>query len=374
LDRPTFPTNTLAQFHTDPHPDADTPPPSTFEEYLLSPLNMLEAGANCWPNYPFGSGLDDCSYATTLDGWFGDLGDLNHENVAVASYLLDWIAWLRAEFNVDGFRLDTALYIPKPFLAEFQKAADVLIIGEVVTYNLTLSGSFQDGVLTGLLNFPITEQVKTTFSTRGSFVAFSSLLATQNTAALYSDVHMLSNFIDNHDGDRFLYNHTGDNVMVGNALTWSLLWHGIPSTYYGTEVEEVAGREDCRTSMWGTKGGWGNGVGGELGVMGEFVKSLHGVRREFGLAFGGKDAASYARVVAAHDDVMAFVRGDLLVIVNNRGEGGEPMNVCVDVGGGTGKAGKTARVVVGEATVTVDEDGLEVCVAGANTGPLVLAM
>jgi glycosidase len=78
-----------AQFHQDPHPDA-----VPFADYLLDPLTMMEAGPECWPYYTFGP--DTCDFTTILDGWFGDLGDLNHENPDVQTYLLDWIDYMRS--------------------------------------------------------------------------------------------------------------------------------------------------------------------------------------------------------------------------------------------------------------------------------------
>ena len=93
----------------------------------------------CWPNYDFGGG---CNYTVVLDGWFGDLADLRQEHTATASYLLDWIRATVAKYELDGLRLDTATYIPRWFLQQFQAAANVYIVGEVVTTNGTLHRSY----------------------------------------------------------------------------------------------------------------------------------------------------------------------------------------------------------------------------------------
>ncbi|GMI13364.1 hypothetical protein TrVE_jg3005 [Triparma verrucosa] len=333
-----------------------------FEEYLKNPYTMMEAGDACWPYYDFGHG---CNETVILDGWFGDLGDLNHEDEPTAQYLLKWIGDMQKNYDIDGFRLDTALYIPKPFLEKFQEEAGVYITGEVVTYNQTLHSSFQDGsALTGLLNFPITEFVKPTFSVGGgvNFVDFASLL--ENQKSLYSSVHLLTNFVDNHDGDRFLTNHT--LAQLENALTWSWLWHGIPSFYYGTEVPTVAEATDCRTSQWNDE--TGEFLDGSEGKIGELMTNLNEIRREFGLAFGGVNAFSLGAVLKAGEEGwMAFERSGLLAVVSN----GDPKTACFKspccpTGEDLLKVG--AR---GEEEPNVACDGEEVCVELVDGAPLV---
>ena len=46
--------------------------------------------------------------------------------------MLDWIRSMVAKYGVDGLRLDTVSYVPKWFLTQFQAAADVYIVGEVL--------------------------------------------------------------------------------------------------------------------------------------------------------------------------------------------------------------------------------------------------
>ena len=74
--------------------------------------------------------------------WFPTpLGDLRQENGEVASMLRTWISDLVSSYNVDGLRLDTADFIPLPFLKTFRKAAAVPILGEVTTYNVSYAMS-----------------------------------------------------------------------------------------------------------------------------------------------------------------------------------------------------------------------------------------
>ena len=41
------------------------------------------------------------------------------------------------EYDVDAFRLDTAIYMPKDFLKELQEAAGVEILGETTVNNIS---------------------------------------------------------------------------------------------------------------------------------------------------------------------------------------------------------------------------------------------
>lgn len=280
-------------------------PGETMAEYVRNPLKMYDAG-NCWPYYNLGDG--SCNYTKLLDGWFGDLPDLNQENPDIRKYLLNWIEYMAVHYGIDGFRLDTALYMPKDFLKAFQEAAGVYMIGEVVTYNFTLHQSFSSS-LTGLLNFPITEHIKAAFNTSGSLSSYSELLATQASEG-YPDLHLLGNFVDNHDNDRFLYSLEGNVLQLQNALTWSLLHHGIPIIYYGTEQFEVSNVGDPRTSMWPHFG---------RSDMYEFLKGLNELRQQYGLAAHGDHVRELAWPVASADNFLAFTRGALLVVVTNIG-------------------------------------------------------
>lgn len=63
--------------------------------------------------------------------WLYNLADLNHENEAVVSELLNWVRWLVKTFQVDGLRIDTCLYVPHWFWTKFSEAAGVYTVCEV---------------------------------------------------------------------------------------------------------------------------------------------------------------------------------------------------------------------------------------------------
>ena len=376
------------QFNLLPHPD-----PVPFSSYLRDPYTMMEAGSQCWPYYDFSG---DCNYTIIEKGWFGDLGDLNHDNPDVRKYLLDWIRSMKKKYNLDGFRLDTALYIPTDFLAEMQESAEVLITGEVVVLNVSLHACYQS-YLDGLLNFPVTENIKPTFnSSGGSFTPFASVLSEQ-LAANYVNPHTLFNFVDNHDSPRFMYSHTPSEFA--NAATFVFLWHGVPVWYYGSEVVEVATAEDERVSQW-DRGGFREG--GDTFAGGLAVK-LNALRDEFGFGRGQENrevrgvreeaftgyrrptpetfrthgclltptvSQKLAEVLEVEEKFMVFRRGGATVVVSNYG-GREEGKVCWEAVGGDGDLEERLGYY-DEVEVFVEGEDGEICVTIGSL-PMVLA-
>eukprot|EP00927_Polykrikos_kofoidii_P070209 TRINITY_DN6620_c0_g1_i3.p1 TRINITY_DN6620_c0_g1~~TRINITY_DN6620_c0_g1_i3.p1 ORF type:complete len:453 (-),score=52.37 TRINITY_DN6620_c0_g1_i3:69-1391(-) len=285
----------------------------TLQEYLNQPRSMFDAG-DCWPHYVIDmSGR--CNYTVLLDGWFGDLGDLRQEDPATAKYLLSWIEYMVKHYNLDGLRLDTALFMPRDFVSDLQQQADVFILGEIVMHNFTLHRSFV-GPVSSLLNFPLTEHLQYIFSSKGNMNDLHKLLVTQADEKYPLNGALLGNFIDNHDRDRFLFNHSNEGshqslMQMKNALAFILLWQGIPVVYYGTEAVSVANMSDARTSMWHT--GYRNNT------LTAFLSLVHSVRRKYGMAHGGEYATAAGTLVAVDSHRLTFQRGGLTVTVNNIG-------------------------------------------------------
>jgi len=286
-------------------------PGEPFASYVQHPATAV--AANCWPNYG-----PSCNMTVVEQGWFGDLADLRQEDEVTRAYLLSWIKDMVGRYGLDGLRLDTAIYMPRWFLSELQQAAGVYMIGEVVTHNFTFHRSYTPP-LQGLLNFPVTGHLPEIFTPGGSLLRLRDLLA-QQEASGYPDLHLLGNFIDNHDGDRFLHSQ-GDLSQVRNGLVWALLHHGIPIVYYGTEQVSVSDRKDMRMSMWphyGTTDTY------------RFLAQLNALRRDHGLAAGGRHVAEPARVVSASAQALAFARGELMALLGNGGAGAAAVEVCVE--------------------------------------------
>lgn len=331
-------------------------PGQSLDNYIKKPVTMGEAGEGCWPMYNFS---DRCNYSIVLDGWFGDLADLRQENPGVSAYLVRWIRYMAETYSIDAFRLDTALYVPKWFLAKLQDAAGAPIIGEVQTYNMSLHRSFAPP-LAGVLNFPIADQLSRIFSPDGLMSELHHLLDSQ-AALHYPDPHFLGNFIDNHDCDRFLFNHSGDLTQVRNGLILTLFYHGLPIVYYGTEQPPVSNASDERTSMWPDR----YDTSSELY---SYLARAHAVRRAFGFSSGGRHASSLAKTLGADDHHIVIRRGDLFVLVSNLGSGAGSSEVCVP---GTLEPFEALVPVLGSGGASAADDQL--CFHSSGGEPTVFA-
>ncbi len=79
------------------------------------------------PNYrdqthfdPYASDRDKKKMA---DGWFTEqMPDLNQSNPYVANYLIQHAIWCVEQFGVDGWRIDTYIYVDMPFMNRCNKA------------------------------------------------------------------------------------------------------------------------------------------------------------------------------------------------------------------------------------------------------------
>eukprot|EP00446_Apocalathium_sp_SHHI-4_P091562 CAMPEP_0177437722 /NCGR_PEP_ID=MMETSP0369-20130122/2357_1 /TAXON_ID=447022 ORGANISM="Scrippsiella hangoei-like, Strain SHHI-4" /NCGR_SAMPLE_ID=MMETSP0369 /ASSEMBLY_ACC=CAM_ASM_000364 /LENGTH=717 /DNA_ID=CAMNT_0018909209 /DNA_START=3 /DNA_END=2157 /DNA_ORIENTATION=- len=209
-----------------------------------------------------GAGNFDCpGYNQTLiwEGWFYDLGDLNHSHPFVVKKQLEWIEWVKEQFDIDAIRLDTSPYMPWTFLAKLQEAAHpVQIHGEVTTTNISFHASFQkyptgDGgfkVLAGMENFPPFYMATPGFcgdpGQPSSPVATWDLrklgqTMTEQTEGPYVTVDGLMNFVDNQDYTPVAKTCGSDESRIKNSLTWVFFCYGIPLWHPHRDVGHRAG-------------------------------------------------------------------------------------------------------------------------------------
>lgn len=239
----------------------------------------------------------------TQQGWFYDLGDLNQSDPFVRTKQLEWISWFVTTYDIDLLRLDTAPFMSFDFLSQLQAAAQVPIIGEVTTTNMTFHAQFQENpptggerVLDGVLNFPLYYSALAGFC--GQWFPFSTYNLTflgermvEQLAAPYQDLDTLGNFIDNHDVPRITKTCNHDLSRVKNAIAWTMLMKGVSIVYYGTEelLEEV------RESLWDK--GFNRSTD-----MYQYIRSLNAVRKDIALA-------SQEVVPTDCDEMLVFTRG-----------------------------------------------------------------
>ncbi|CAJ1438867.1 unnamed protein product [Effrenium voratum] len=280
------------------------------------PENWEQTECACFPG---NSGVNCPSYNAQqqVEGWFGSLGDLNHSHPFVREQLLKYVSGLVKDYHIDGFRLDTAIYIDKGFLSEVQDAAGVEILGEATVNNLTyqsflMRGEREERVLSGLLNFPPFYQVPEAFCgyiMGGDFGDYSAqgtwkkrpnmkglgLVMSNQQDSAYENSDLLGNFVDNHDEfARIAHYCKFDQQRIRHALTWVMFTQGIPIVYYGTEQSlsghqtkvNNPGQDALRESMWQT--GYDT-----TAPLYRFLAQLNKVRKSLQMGTGESDVKNY---------------------------------------------------------------------------------
>lgn len=184
-----------------------------------------------------------------VDGWFTEqMPDLNQSNPFVANFLIQHALWCVEEFGVDGWRIDTYIYVDGAFMNRCNKALTdeypkMTLVGEswvgatsnqaFFTKNRYMS-SFKS-------NLPGTIDFQTLF--KGIMPALTQppngvneLYQTKSNDFLYEDPMANVIFLDNHDMSRF-FSVVGENIKRQKiGIQWLLTERGIPQMYYGTEV------------------------------------------------------------------------------------------------------------------------------------------
>lgn len=208
----------------------------------------------------------------------GGLDDLNTDNPVVRRALRrSYGYWIR-EAGVDGFRVDTAFYVPPVFFGDFLYSKDPAAPGMVEVARRTgrrqfhvfgegfgidrpgedkqarkieayMRGPQGQPLLPGMLNFPLYGALGDVFA-RGRPAAELGDRITR-MMAVHRAPHLMPSFVDNHDVDRFLAG--GNEAGLRQALLALMTLPGIPVIYYGTEQ----GYTEPRAAMFAA--GYGSG-------------------------------------------------------------------------------------------------------------------
>lgn len=181
------------------------------------------------------------------------LADFNTENPNVVKWLYDTYTYWQS-YGVDGFRLDALKHIPRePFWINFanlmlSKNPNFFMFGEVFNgdpggdYSPTYYTYKSDGTCSniGMLDFPLYFKIQEVFVYKGPYSSINWVLdrddwycKDKKTGKKWSQY--LVTFIDNHDVPRF----KGDQTDLMDALNLLFTIRGIPSLYFGTEVEHL---------------------------------------------------------------------------------------------------------------------------------------
>ncbi|CZT09340.1 hypothetical protein WAI453_003201 [Rhynchosporium graminicola] len=199
--------------------------------------------------------IDYNNVASIKNCWMGDnvvsLPDLRNEDSAILNIWTSWIANLVSKYKIDGIRLDSAQQLNNAFLAPFEKAAGVYVIGEVFNGNPSYTCAYQKDV-SGLMNFPAYFWIRRAFeSTSGSISELVNGINTMKSTC--ADTTLLGSFMENHDVTRFA-SVQGDFSLAKNAIAFTMLADGIPIIYEGQEQHYSGGEVPYnRDAVWFSK-------------------------------------------------------------------------------------------------------------------------
>jgi glycosidase len=205
------------------------------------------------PNYKEQTQFDPYAAAydkkKMTDGWFTDqMPDLNQGNPYVANFLIQHALWCVEEFGVDGWRIDTYIYVDMPFMNRCNKALldefpRITMVGESwvdATSNQAYfrTNNFQTPFKS---NLPGSIDFQTLFhgiipALNQPITGVNQLYQTLANDFLLKDPTTNFIFLDNHDMSRF-FSVIGENVKKQKVgIQWLLTERGVPQLYYGTEI------------------------------------------------------------------------------------------------------------------------------------------
>lgn len=266
------------------------------------------------------------------------LDDLNTENPLVRETLKDSYKYWIKEISVDGFRVDTAMYVPKEFWKDFflsengimSQKENFISFGEVWLTSKPLSDeaekeieTYFDNGFNAMLDFPLNEEIKRVIK-GGQPTKFLAYRLERRNHLL--DKGLLVTFIDNHDMERFLKG-TQPNVLK-QALLFIMTIPGMPVIYYGTEQYFI----ETRASMFKT--GWGSNNGDHFDKnsdLYEFIKNIIAFRKQH-------PATRYGKVVPVYFEnssgILAYYlkhESENLFVVMNTSDIKKIANIKVDL-------------------------------------------
>ena len=284
-----------------------------------------------------------------LDG----LADLDQDQPFVRRTLLDWIQQMVQNYSIDGLRVDTVPEVKRPFWQQWQQRAGVYAVGEVFDTDVQYVASYQAQALNATLSYPLFFAMRQVFGAAKPGLPITALQSLyEEYSAAFPDPSILGSFADNHDNARFL-SQVNDSSLYLNALTYTLTSRGIPIVYYGTE-QGYRGQTDPydREPLWTS--GYGNSS-----LYFSYLRLLNGWRQD--QAVWERDQQQF---VYGSGQEAAFLRGESLVVLSQRGRAGGSVQLSIKVGDALsgeliGLFDSADRVIVSQGQLTVTlTDGL----------------
>jgi glycosidase len=184
------------------------------------------------------------------------LDDIKTTNPVVRNLLRGYFRYWIDKVDIDGYRIDTALYVEPEFFEGFINGtesdnmgvkayaatlgkSDFLDFGEAWTANESTSVSYTVDKTTGnkrmdsVIYFPLTMALRDAVSSGSSGTSELSTVLKKRYAIGYDDPNRLVTFVDNHDMERLIT--IAPEEMVKAAYSLIMTVPGIPQLYYGVE-------------------------------------------------------------------------------------------------------------------------------------------
>ncbi|MCX7641798.1 MAG: alpha-amylase family glycosyl hydrolase [Elusimicrobiales bacterium] len=215
-----------------------------------------------------------------------DLLDFNDKNPEVKRWLIDVYKYWR-DMGVDGFRLDTVVWVSSDFVKEFayemkKDKPNFFIFGEVWTnsdFNLLSSYTKMGDGSISVLDMPLSSMGGGWGPLEKVFKGgnFRDVLKILENDEKYSDPTYLVVYPDNHDKPRF--NSPISPATLNqyiNMLNFYFTVRGIPCIYYGTEIMMVGGEDPDNRRMFGIE----NIKKAKYSKVYKHIKMLNDLRRK----------------------------------------------------------------------------------------------
>jgi glycosidase len=239
------------------------------------------------------------------------LPKFNFQNPAVRSYLLQAACYWTANFNIDGWRLDSAQRIPQSFWNSFQ--SEIRKINPQIYLCAELwhepTNFFQNNLFDGASNYLLRQLLLDYFNEE--IIDGEDFL--YELSSLYNrlgeNAFGMLNLVGCHDTPRVSSVFDDKSQSLFATILVQFCLPGIPQIYYGDEIGLQGGKDpDCRRSMIWEKKQWNT-------KLQSHFKTMINLRKEFpALVYGNfHPLQSYNHMLAFK---RVFHNEEILVIIN----------------------------------------------------------
>jgi len=245
------------------------------------------------------------------------MADYKHEDDRVWAGLMDYVREHVDTFGFDGIRVDAARHIPMEFLSQLpEKGAPVPAYYEVPYGEVDKVARYNMQDTSALYNYPLYYALRDAFLPSDGRKPMSSLVDFLKQPY----PHVALNFVDNNDLPRFTKllgpEDSMTRALYHNSLSYLMMAPGVPILLYGSEQNQRGSGSSENTTddipdMW-RPALWEAGYNTSSSTF-QLIQKLLQLRK----LYKGFHSSNLVEVLASDDDVLAFLRGDVLVAVTS---------------------------------------------------------